>query len=238
MKVEGKNAVMELLNSTLNVDKILIQDGMGNTNKIFQIARDKHLKVQFVPKAQLDKQSETGNHQGVIAFATDFKYSELEDILNISKNNGTDPFILLLDGIEDPHNFGSIIRTAECVGADGIVIAKNRACPVTETVIKVSTGACFNVPIAQVVNLNDCIRDLKERNIFIYALEADGHSIYQTNLKGAIALVIGSEGSGVSALTRKLSDDVISLPMYGKINSLNASVAAGISLYEAKKQRI
>src|SRR5574344_884721 len=236
MKVEGKNAVMELLNSTLNVDKILIQDGMGNTNKIFQIARDKHLKVQFVPKAQLDKQSETGNHQGVIAFATDFKYSELEDILNISKNNGTDPFILLLDGIEDPHNFGSIIRTAECVGADGIVIAKNRACPVTETVIKVSTGACFNVPIAQVVNLNDCIRDLKERNIFIYALEADGHSIYQTNLKGAIALVIGSEGSGVSALTRKLSDDVISLPMYGKINSLNASVAAGISLYEAKKQ--
>ena len=147
-------------------------------------------------------------------------------------------FLLLVDEVSDPHNLGAIIRSAECAGVHGIILPKNRSCQVNDTVIKVSTGACFNMRIAQVVNLNDCIRDLKKKNIFVYSMEADGNSIYKTNLKGNIAMVVGSEGFGVSKLTRQLSDEVISLPLNGKINSLNASNACAICLYEAVRQRM
>lgn len=237
MKVEGKNAVKEVLNSNLRVDRILALAGSQDLSQIVSQARQKKIKVEFVQKQVLDKQSETGHHQGVIAYATNFNYCEVEDIIALAKSKNEDVFMLLVDGVSDPHNLGAIIRSAECAGVHGIVLPKNRSCQVNDTVIKVSTGACFNIMIAQVTNLNDCIRYLKKQNIFVYSMEADGHSIYKTNLKGDIALVVGSEGFGVSRLTRELSDDVISLPLNGKINSLNASNACAICLYEAVRQR-
>ena len=237
MKIEGKNAVTEVLNSNLTVEKVLVakEQNFGLQNIINKL-KEKHIKVEFVPKNILDKQSQNGHHQGIIAYATDYKYSTLEDILSVQQNK--EIFLLLVDEVSDPHNLGAIIRSAECAGVDGIILPKNRSCQVNDTVIKVSTGACFNVKIAQVTNLNDCIRKLKEQNIFVYSMEAGGSNIYQTNLTGNIALVVGSEGFGVSALTKKLSDEIISLPMFGKINSLNASNACAICLYEAVRQRI
>ena len=237
MKIEGKNAVAEVLNSNLTIEKVLVskEQNFGLQNIINKV-KEKHIRLEFVPKNVLDKQSANGHHQGIIAYATDYKYSSLDEILKSKDNN--DIFLLLVDEVSDPHNLGAIIRSAECAGVDGIILPKNRSCQVNDTVIKVSTGACFNVKIAQVTNLNDCIRYLKEQNIFVYAMEAGGNSIYQTNLKGNIALVVGSEGFGVSSLTKKLSDEIISLPMFGKINSLNASNACAICLYEAVRQRL
>lgn len=237
MKVEGKNAVREIINSNLRIDKILALSGSNDLSQIVSGAKQKHIKVEFVQKQVLDKQSESGHHQGIIAYATNFNYCSVDDIINFAKSKNQDVFMLLVDEVSDPHNLGAIIRSAECAGVHGIVLPKNRACQVNDTVIKVSTGACFNVLIAQVTNLNDCIRSLKKQNIFVYSMEADGNSIYKTNLKGNIALVVGSEGFGVSKLTRELSDDVISLPLNGKINSLNASNACAICLYEAVRQR-
>ena len=238
MKIEGKNAVVELLNSGTNIDKILIQNNLSKElSKIVYLASKSKIKLQYVEKVVLDKQSESGRHQGVIAYATDYKYAEIEDAFNLAKSKGEEPFLVLCDEIADPHNLGSIIRTCECAGVHGIIISKNRCCQVTDTVIKVSTGAAFNMNIIRVGNLNEAIRNLKKENVFIYALEAGGNSIYKTNLTGAIGLVVGSEGFGVSKLTKELADDVVSLPMYGNINSLNASVAGGICIYEAVKQR-
>lgn len=238
MKVEGRNAVYELLCSGLNIDKLLIQNNTKEEqSKIIRLAINKKLRIQYVDKNVLDRQSDSGHHQGVIAYATDYKYSSVDEILENCKNGNRQPFLVLCDEISDPHNLGSLIRTCECAGVDGIIISKNRACPVNETVIKVSTGAAFNVKIAMVNNLNETIRRLKKENIFIFALEAGGNSIYKTNLTGAVGLVVGSEGFGVSKLTKELADDIISLPMFGKINSLNASVAGGICIYEAVKQR-
>lgn len=238
MKIEGKNPVFEVLNSGLNIDKLLIQSNLKQElSKIIRIAINNRVKIQYVDKLVLDKHSEKGHHQGVICFATDYSYSSVDEILNFAEQKGESPFIVLCDEISDPHNLGSLIRTCECAGVHGMIISKNRSCPVNETVIKVSTGAAFNLKIAMVNNLNDCIRDLKKKNIFIYALEAGGNSIYKTNLTGAIGLIVGSEGFGISKLTKELADDVISLPMFGKINSLNASIAGGICVYEAVKQR-
>lgn len=238
MKIEGKNPVFEVLNSGLNIDKLLIQSNLKQElSKIIRIAINNRVKIQYVDKLVLDKHSEKGHHQGVICFATDYYYSSVDEILNFAEQKGESPFIVLCDEISDPHNLGSLIRTCECAGVHGMIISKNRSCPVNETVIKVSTGAAFNLKIAMVNNLNDCIRDLKKKNIFIYALEAGGNSIYKTNLTGAIGLIVGSEGFGISKLTKELADDVISLPMFGKINSLNASIAGGICVYEAVKQR-
>lgn len=238
MKVEGKNAVKEVLNSNLRVDKILVNVGSNDLSQIIAIAKKKNIRVEFVQKQVLDKQSESGRHQGIIAYVTNFNYCDTDDILNLAKSKNQDAFILLVDEVSDPHNLGAIIRSAECAGVHGIILPKNRSCQVNDTVIKVSTGACFNMLISQVTNLNDCIRYLKKKNIFVYAMEADGNSIYKTNLKGNIALIVGSEGFGVSRLTRELSDEVISLPLKGKINSLNASNACAICLYEAVRQRM
>lgn len=239
MKVEGKNAVKEILNSDLRIDKVLVQKDCSNDiNALVSRLRQKNVRVEFVQKMVLDKQSENGKHQGIIAYASNYHYAEVEDILALAQAKNEDPFLLLIDEVNDPHNLGAIIRSAECAGVHGIILPKNRACQVTDTVIKVSTGACFNMLISQVTNLNDCIRDLKKKNIFVYGMEADGNSIYKTNLTGSIALVVGSEGFGISKLTRQLCDEIISLPLMGKINSLNASNACSICLYEAVRQRI
>ncbi|MBQ8430682.1 MAG: 23S rRNA (guanosine(2251)-2'-O)-methyltransferase RlmB [Clostridia bacterium] len=239
MKVEGKNAVWELFNSNTKIEKILIQNNLkANFENIIGLASRRNVKISILPKEVLDKESTVKNHQGIIAVINGYVYSNMDEMFALAKSKDEKPFLVLIDEVSDPHNLGSLIRTAECAGAHGIIIPKNRACLVNETVIKVSTGACFNVKIACVNNLNDAIRELKKRGVWVYSLEANGQSMYQTDLTDATAIVVGSEGFGVSALTKKLSDEILSLPMKGQINSLNASVAGGIAIYEVLRQRI
>jgi 23S rRNA (guanosine2251-2'-O)-methyltransferase len=199
------------------------------------LARNKGVKVQMVDNRALDR--ECDNHQGIVAITGEFEYSSVQDILNVAKVKNKPNFILILDGVEDPHNFGSIIRVAECLGVDGIIISKNRACPVTDTVAKVSAGAIEHMKIAKVTNINTEIERLKEQNVWVYACELGGDDLDTADLSGNIAIVMGSEGKGVSALTRKLCDGVVTMQMYGKVNSLNVSVATGIVLYEAVRKR-
>lgn len=235
MKIEGRNAVIEALNSGATIDKLYVKQGAFDKvlQKIIDLARNGNVPIKFVNNDTIDKMSDTKHHQGVIAFTTEFKYSTVEDILNEKPV----PFILILDGIEDPHNLGSIIRVADCMGVSGIIIGKNRCCSVNETVIKVSAGATSYVKIAKVTNINTEIERLKEKNIWVYACELGGDDLTKANLKGAIAIVIGSEGRGVSHLTKKLCDGIVTIPQKGNVNSLNASVATGIVLYETMKQR-
>ena len=236
MRIEGKNAVRESILASKTIEKIMIQNGSQN-KELVSLAKERGIKVQFVNKLALDDISVTKKHQGIIAITTDFKYSSVEDILSLAKERGEDNFILILDGVEDPHNLGSVLRVAECAGVHGIIIPKDRAVGVTETVVKVSAGATERIKIAKVTNLNRTIEELKAKNIFVYSADMDGAPMTKTNLTGNIALIVGSEGFGVSKLTRKLSDGIISIPMFGKINSLNASVSAGIVVYEAIRQR-
>ena len=236
MKIEGKNAVRELLNSGKAVEKILIQDS-SDMSELLPIIRNKGIKFQFVSKKAMEEQSVTGRHQGIIAVASDFEYCEVKDIVNLAKAKDEDLLLLILDGVEDPHNLGSILRVCECSGVHGVIIPKHRAVGVTETVVKVSAGATERVKVAKVTNINQTIEQLKKDGVFVFVADMDGAPMYKTNLKGDIALVVGGEGQGVSALTRKNADGIISIPMYGKINSLNASVSTGIVLYEAIRQR-
>lgn len=235
MKIEGRNAVLEALNSGTTIEKLYVKQGAFDKvlQKIIDGARNNNVPIKFVNLETLDKMSETKHHQGVLAFSTEFKYSTVEDILN----ENPVPFILILDGIEDPHNLGSIIRVADCMGVSGIIIGKNRCCSVNETVIKVSAGATSYVKIAKVTNINTEIERLKEQNIWVYACELGGEDLTKANLSGKIAIVIGSEGKGVSHLTKKLCDGIVTIPQKGNVNSLNASVATGIVLYETMKQR-
>ncbi len=232
MKIKGRNAVREALNSDVNIIRIMV----SNSSKdkvlldIVSLAKKKGVKIQYLDNKILDK--ECDNNQGIIADTSDFKYSTVEDILQVAKDKNKNNFILILDGIEDPHNFGSIIRVAECLGVDGIIISKNRACPVNDTVSKVSAGAIEHVKIAKVTNINTEIERLKQNNIWVYACELGGEDLDSADLSGNIAVVMGSEGDGVSRLTRKICDGVVSMQMYGKVNSLNVSVATGIVLYE------
>lgn len=232
MKIKGRNAVREALNSDVNIIKILV----SNSSKdkvlldIVNLAKNKGIKIQYLENKILDRECE--NNQGIIAETSEFKYSTVEDILNIAKQKNKPNFILILDGIEDPHNFGSIIRVAECLGVDGIIISKNRACPVNDTVSKVSAGAIEHMKIAKVTNINTEIERLKEQNIWVYACELGGIDLDTADLSGNIAIVMGSEGKGVSSLTKKICDGVVSMQMYGRVNSLNVSVATGIVLYE------
>ena len=236
MKIKGRNAVREALKSQVNILKIMASNSQDKVLlDIISLARNKGVKVQIVDNRALDK--ECDNHQGIVAITSDFEYSTVEDILQVAKDKGQPHFILILDGIEDPHNFGSIIRVAECLGVDGIIISKNRACPVTDTVAKVSAGAIEHVKIAKVTNINTEIERLKEENIWVYACELGGDDLDRADLSGNIAIVMGSEGKGVSALTRKLCDGVVTMQMYGNVNSLNVSVATGIVLYEAVRKR-
>ena len=237
MKIKGRNAVREALVAGTNIIKLMVSSSAQDkvSKDIVSLAKSKSVKVQIVDSRALDR--ECDNHQGMVAITSDFEYSSVEDILNVARNAGREHFILILDGIEDPHNFGSIIRVAECLGVDGIIIQKNRACPVTDTVAKVSAGAIEHMKIAKVTNINTEIERLKQENIWVYACELGGDDLDQADLRGNIAIVMGGEGKGVSQLTRKLCDGVVTMQMYGKVNSLNVSVATGIVLYEAVRKR-
>lgn len=235
MKTEGRNAVLELLKTDKNIDKILLEKGaQGSLGRIFAEARRRNIRVQFVDKKVLDKESTEGRHQGVIAFSTDFEYASLDDVISEKTQHG---LIILCDGIEDVHNLGSIIRVAECAGANGVIIPSNNCASVTEAVIRISAGAANHIKVAKVNSINRAIDELKKANYWIYALEADGQDIYKTELSGNIALVIGGEDSGVKRLTREKCDFTLSLPLNGKVNSLNASVALGIAAYEVIRRR-
>jgi len=240
MKIEGKNPVKELLNSDVTIEKVMIVDGTKDPElrALQKQARDRGVKVEFADKRGLDKISETGHHQGVIALYSDFKYADLSAVVSKERASGKDLLFVILDEVLDPHNLGSVIRVAECAGATGVIIPNRRSASVNETVVRTSAGATAYVPVIKVSNLNQTIEDLKKQNVWIYAADMDGEPMHKTNLKGDIAIVVGGEGTGVRSLTKKLCDGVVSIPMYGKVNSLNASVSAGIVLYEAVRQRM
>lgn len=239
MIIEGKNPVRELLASNRNVEKMYVEKNNANHElvELTKKARAKKIPVTFVDKFVLDKNSVTKRHQGILAVTSDYIYDTLENVFNTSKSNDKPLFLLILDGIEDPHNLGSIIRVGDCCGVSGIVLPKHRAVGVTDTVAKISQGAIEHVSVVKVTNINDAIRWLKDNGVTVFCADMDGENIFTTNLTGDIAIVIGGENTGVKALTRKLCDGVISLPQFGKINSLNASVATGAILYEAIRQR-
>lgn len=239
-QIEGRNSVLELLESDRDINKILIARGEkhGSINKIISMAKDKKIVTVEVDRVKLNKMAQSENHQGVIAIVPPFNYCNVEDILEGAKNKGELPFILILDGIEDPHNLGAIIRTAETAGVHGIIIPKRRACGVNSTVYKVSAGAVEHMKIARVNNINEEIKYLKEKDVWIYGTDGEATEYYyDQNLKGAIAIVIGSEGYGMSRLAKENCDFLVKIPMKGKITSLNASVSAGIVMYEVVKQR-
>ena len=238
MKTEGRNAVMELLKTGKNIDKLWIEKGAkGSLAVIFAEARKKNVRVQFVDRQVLDKESETRRHQGVIAFTTDYEYYDLDEII-AAKKDEENGFIVLCDGIEDVHNLGSIIRVAECAGADGVVIPKSGSASVTESVIRISAGAAEHMKVAKVANLNQTVEKLQKEGYWVYALEAGGENIYNENFSGNVALIVGGEDSGVKRLTKEKCDKILSIPLQGQVNSLNASVALGIAAYEVVKSRL
>ena len=239
-QIEGRNSVLELLESERDINKILIAKGErhGSINKIITIAKQRKIVIAEVERQKLNAISETNNHQGVIAIVPPFNYVEVEDIIGEAKSKNEDPFVLILDGIEDPHNLGSIIRTAETAGVHGVIIPKRRAASVNATVSKSSAGAVEHVKIARVNNINETIKYLKEEGLWIWGTDGDAKDYYYNqNLKGPMAIVIGSEGFGMSRLVKENCDFLVKIPMKGKITSLNASVSAGIVVYEAVKQR-
>lgn len=235
MIIEGKNSVTEALNSDVTFNKLYINKNL-QIPKITLLAKQRNVRVDFVDKAILDKISVTKNHQGVIAEISDFEYASLDSILQKTKEK--DGFLVLLDGIEDPHNLGSIVRVCEGAGVDAIVIEKQRACPVNETVVRVSAGAIAHMDIARVTNLNSTIKELKDNGYWIFGCELGGKDLFKSNLKGKLALIIGSEGKGIGSLTKSLCDEIITLPMFGKVNSLNASTATSVFVYEVIRQRM
>ena len=240
-QVEGRNAVLELLESDRDINKIFISDGEkhGSINKIIAIAKERKVIINEISKAKLNQMAQTENNQGVIAVVPPFNYCEIEDILDVAKERNENPFILILDGIEDPHNLGSIIRTAETAGVHGIIIPKRRAVAVNSTVAKVSAGAVEYMKIARVNNINDTIKYLKENDIWICGTDMNTDKFYyDEDFRGGIALVIGSEGFGMSRLVKENCDFLVKIPMKGNITSLNASVSAGIVMYEVVKQRM
>jgi len=238
--VEGRNPVMEAIKGGREIDKILIAKGseQGSIKKIIGMAKDKKIVIQYVDKAKLDAMSETKAHQGVIALVTPYSYKTVDDILKTAEDKKEDPFIIILDEIEDPHNLGAIIRTAECVGAHGVIIPKRRAVGITPIVIKASAGAVEHMNIAKVSNISSTVEELKEKGIWIYGADMAGEQNYfDKDLKGPIAIVIGSEGRGISRLVKEKCDFLVKIPMAGKLGSLNASVAASIIMYEVFRQR-
>ena len=237
MQIEGRNAVLESLKNGREIDYIYIKKGEneGTINKIIGKANDMKIMIKVVDKNKLDEMSESKNHQGIIAVANEYRYFELEEILEQTREKAG--FFLILDEIEDPHNLGAIIRSAEASGVDAIIIPKRRACQVNATVEKTAAGATSHIKIVRVTNLAQTIEKLKESGIWIYSVDMDGADYTKTDLKGKIALVIGNEGKGISRLVKEKSDFTVSIPMKGHINSLNASVAASILMFEAVRQR-
>lgn len=240
LTIEGRNAVMEAFRAEKTIDKIFVLDGCqdGPVKNITKEARKQDTIINYVTKERLDQMSETGKHQGVIAYAAAYTYAEVEDILKIAEDKGEPPFIFILDGIEDPHNLGAIIRTANQAGAHGVIIPKRRAVGLTSTVARTSAGAINFTPVAKVTNLVATIEDLKEKGLWFVCADMSGELMYKMNLKGPIGLVIGSEGDGVGRLVKEKCDMVAAIPMKGNIDSLNASVAAGVLAYEIVRQRM
>lgn len=239
LTIEGRNAVLEAFRSGKPVDKLFVLDGCqdGPVRTIVREAKKHDTILNFVSKERLDQLSETGKHQGVIAHAAAYEYSEIEDMFALAEKRGEDPFFILLDNIEDPHNLGAIIRTANLAGAHGVIILKRRAVGLTATVAKTSAGALNYTPVAKVTNLAKTMEELKERGLWFVCADMGGESMYRMNLTGPIGLVIGNEGEGVSRLVKEKCDFVASIPMKGDIDSLNASVAAGVLAYEIVRQR-
>ena len=235
MNIEGKNAVGEALRAGTTIDALLVEK--GTNHPIVAQARAAGVKIQFVDRSVLDRESVTKRHQGFIARATEFDYCEIEDILDEGKRRGEDSFVVILDGIEDPHNLGSILRVCECAGVHGVIIPKNRAASVNDTAVRTSAGASQYVKVARVANLSNAIATLKKAGLWVFCADMDGREITECNLNGPIALVVGGEDRGVSRLVRENCDGAVSLKMKGKINSLNASVACGVAVYEALRQR-
>jgi 23S rRNA (guanosine2251-2'-O)-methyltransferase len=240
LTIEGRNAVLEAFRSGKTIDKIFLQDGChdGPINTIAREARKQNTIIQYVAKERLDQMSATGKHQGVIAMAAAYHYAEVEDILANAREKGEPPFVFLLDNIEDPHNLGAIIRTANLAGAHGVIIPKRRAVGLTATVARTSAGAINYTPVAKVTNLSATIEELKKEGMWFVCADMGGEVMYNLDLKGSIGLVIGNEGEGVSRLVKEKCDFVASIPMKGDIDSLNASVAAGVLAYEIVRQRL
>ncbi len=238
--IEGRNAVLEAFRSGKTIDKLYVQKGVqdGPIQSIIREAKKKDTIINFVERERLDQMSEEGHHQGVIAHAAAYEYAEVEDILKAAKEKGEPPFLFLLDGIEDPHNLGAIIRTANLAGAHGVIIPKRRAVGLTATVAKTSAGALNYTPVAKVTNLTATMEELKKMGMWFVCADMEGELMYRLDLKGPIGLVIGSEGSGVGKLVKETCDMVASIPMKGNIDSLNASVAAGVLAYEIVRQRL
>lgn len=239
LTIEGRNAVMEAFRAGKTIDRLFVQDGAreGSVSSILREAKKQGTPVDFVPKQRLDEMSEAGNHQGVMAYLAAYSYAEVSDMLQIAKEKGEAPFLFVLDGIEDPHNLGAMIRTANLAGAHGVIIPKRRAVGLTATVAKASAGAINYTPVAKVTNIAQTIDELKKEGLWFVCADMGGESMYRLNLKGAIGLVIGNEGEGVSRLVREKCDMIASIPMKGDIDSLNASVACGVLAYEIVRQR-
>ena len=239
-KIEGRNAVLEAFRSGKTIDKVYLLDGCpdGPIRTIAREAKKQQTIIHYVSRERLDQLSETKKHQGVIAVAAAYAYSTVEEMLQRAEEKGEDPFLILLDGIEDPHNLGAVIRTANLAGAHGVIIPKRRAVGLTGTVAKASAGAVNYTPVAKVTNLTDTMKSLKERGIWFVCADMEGEIMYRQNLTGPIGLVIGGEGDGVSRLVKENCDFRASIPMFGEIDSLNASVAAGVMAYEIVRQRM
>ena len=240
LTIEGRNAVLEAFRSGKTIDKLFLLDGCrdGIIQSITREARKQESIIQYVSKERLDQISEEGHHQGVIAYGAAYAYAEVEDMLKAAEEKNEPPFLILLDGIEDPHNLGAIIRTANLAGAHGVIIPKRRAAGLTAAAAKTSAGALNYTPVAKVTNLTDTIEELKKKGMWFVCADMSGESMYQMNLTGPIGLVIGSEGQGVGRRVREACDFTASIPMRGEIGSLNASVAAGVLAYEIVRQRI
>lgn len=238
--IEGRNAVLEAFRSGKTIDKLFVLDGCqdGPVRTIIREAKKTDTLLQFVSKERLSQLSDTGRHQGVLAYAAAYEYAQVENMLKLAEEKGEDPFLILLDNIEDPHNLGAIIRTANLAGAHGVIIPKRRAVGLTATVAKTSAGALNYTPVAKVTNIKKTMEELKEKGLWFVCADMGGESMYQLNLKGPVGLVIGSEGEGVSRLVKETCDFVASIPMKGDIDSLNASVAAGVLAYEIVRQRL
>lgn len=240
LTIEGRNAVLEAFRSGKTIDKLFVLDGCqdGPVLTIKREAKKQNSLIKYVTKERLDQLSETGKHQGVIAYTSAYQYAEVEDMLKKAREKGEPPFLFLLDNIEDPHNLGAIIRTANLAGAHGVIIPKNRAVGLTAAVARASAGALNYTPVAKVTNLGQTIEELKKEGLWFVCADMDGTTMYQLDLKGPIGLVIGSEGDGVGRLVKEKCDFVASIPMKGDIDSLNASVAAGVLAYEIVRQRL
>ena len=237
-KIVGRNPVLEALRSGREVDRLLVQEGAeGSIGKIISLAKERKVPVSFAKKTLLDQKARGSSHQGVIAYVSAYRYASLDEVFRLAESRGEAPFLILLDEVEDPHNLGAIMRTAECAGAHGVVITKRRASGLTETVAKASAGAVEYVPCVRVNNMARTIEELQQRGVWVYACDMDGTSYYEQDMKGPCALVIGNEGAGISRLVREKCDFIVSIPMVGRISSLNASNAAAILMYEIRKQR-